>query len=49
MSDDLEKLGTAMYDNKVPAMWMGQSYPSMMPLASYVHDLIKRCQVGTPS
>lgn len=29
MSDDLEKLGSAMYDGKVPAMWMGKSYPSM--------------------
>ncbi|KAG1667277.1 hypothetical protein FOA52_012566 [Chlamydomonas sp. UWO 241] len=43
MSDDLEKVGTAMYDNKVPALWMAQSYPSRMPLASYVNDLIARC------
>ena len=35
-----------MYDSKVPAMWMAQSYPSQKPLASYVHDLIIKMQVG---
>ena len=31
-----------MYDSKVPAMWMAQSYPSQKPLASYVHDLVQK-------
>ncbi len=30
MSSDLEALGVAMYDGKVPSMWMSKSYPSMM-------------------
>ncbi len=42
MSDDLEKVGAAMYDGKVPGAWMAHSYPSMKPLGSYVNDLIER-------
>lgn len=44
MSGELEAVGRAMYDNQVPSLWMGKSYPSMKPLASYVLDLLKRLQ-----
>lgn len=45
MSDDLEQVGSSMYDNKVPNMWMAKSYPSLKPLASYVNDLIQKMQM----
>mmetsp|Transcript_18528 Transcript_18528/g.18511 ORF Transcript_18528/g.18511 Transcript_18528/m.18511 type:complete len:215 (-) Transcript_18528:534-1178(-) len=33
MSADLEKVGNALFDNKVPEMWMNVAYPSLKPLA----------------
>ena len=42
MTGDLDALGSAMYDGKIPAMWAGCSYPSLKPLAAYVTELIKR-------
>lgn len=45
MSSDLEALGTAMYDGRVPQLWMDKSYPMLKPLASYVADLIERCRM----
>jgi dynein heavy chain len=45
MSDELDKVGQAMYDSKVPALWMGASYPSLKPLGSYVADLVERLRM----
>jgi len=45
MSGDLEAVGNAMFDNKVPALWMGKSYPSLKPLGSYVNELVERCEM----
>ena len=42
MSGDLEDLGNAMYEGKIPKMWASKSYPSLKPLLSYVDDLCKR-------
>jgi len=42
MSGDLDALGAAMYDGKIPAMWAGKSYPSLKPLAAYVTELNER-------
>ena len=42
MSADLEALGSAMYDGKLPALWANQSYPSLKPLGSYVAELRER-------
>uniref|UniRef100_A0A383V949 AAA+ ATPase domain-containing protein n=1 Tax=Tetradesmus obliquus TaxID=3088 RepID=A0A383V949_TETOB len=45
MSDDLEKVAAAMYDNRVPASWMAASYPSVKPLGSYMADLEARLEM----
>jgi len=42
MTGDLDALGSAMYDGKIPKMWADKSYPSMKPLAAYVTELLKR-------
>jgi len=42
MSVELEAVGNSLFDNRVPAMWMERSYPSLKPLASYVVDFIER-------
>jgi dynein heavy chain len=42
MSPELEQVGNALFDNRTPAVWMGRSYPSLKPLASYVVDFIDR-------
>lgn len=47
MSADLEQVGNAMYDGKVPALWMAKSYPSMKPLGSYIADLTERLNMMT--
>lgn len=36
------QVGNAMFDAKVPALWMAKSYPSQQPLAGYINDLIDR-------
>ena len=42
MTGELDALGSAMYDGKIPAMWAKKSYPSLKPLAAYVSELLKR-------
>ena len=42
MSEDLENVTNALFDNKVPSMWMKASYPSLKPLASYISDFVER-------
>ena len=42
MTGELDALGGAMYDGKIPAMWAKKSYPSLKPLAAYVSELLKR-------
>jgi dynein heavy chain len=45
MSSELERVGAAMYDGKVPGLWAAQSYPSNKPLAGYVAELVARCDM----
>ena len=42
MSQDLELLGSSLFDNKIPEMWKSISYPSLKPLASYILDFGER-------
>jgi dynein heavy chain len=44
MSEALEAAYNSLFDGKVPAMWMANSYPSLKPLGSYCNDLIERLQ-----
>ena len=42
MSQDLEAVGNALFDNQVPAQWAKKAFPSLKPLASWVLDFIQR-------
>ena len=45
MSGELEKVFRSMAVGQVPAMWMGKSFPSQMPLGAYVDDLFRRLKM----
>ena len=42
MTEELDALGTSMYNQQVPAMWAKKAYPSMKPLAAWTNDLLAR-------
>mmetsp|Transcript_94413 Transcript_94413/g.252588 ORF Transcript_94413/g.252588 Transcript_94413/m.252588 type:complete len:503 (-) Transcript_94413:181-1689(-) len=42
MTPELEAVGTAFLDNKVPGNWKKVSYPSLKPLSGYVADFLAR-------
>ena len=43
MTNNLEKMFKALYDGKVPELWLAKSYPTLKSLSNYVSDLQKRC------
>ncbi|CAF4573133.1 unnamed protein product [Rotaria sp. Silwood1] len=43
MDDTLEKMYTAFLNNQVPAIWADAAYPSLKSLASWIKDLLLRC------
>jgi dynein heavy chain len=39
MSEELEKMGTSLFNNQVPESWSAKAYPSLKPLAAWINDL----------
>merc|ERR1711871_258513 len=44
MSDELEKMGHAVFFGRVPDLWRQKSYPSLKPLAGYYSDFLERIE-----
>ncbi|KAG2424724.1 hypothetical protein HXX76_014300 [Chlamydomonas incerta] len=42
MSGELDGVGRALYDGKVPAAWLRRSFPSLKPLGAYVKEVLER-------
>lgn len=42
MSSALEGMGTALFNQKIPAMWEARAYPSLKPLGAWTEELIAR-------
>lgn len=42
MSSDLESIGSALFDGKVPALWLKKSFPSLKPLGAYIKEVHDR-------
>merc|ERR1719335_1420850 len=42
MSEELEQIGKGLYSNTVPDKWNSVGFLSMMPLSSWIKDLIAR-------
>lgn len=42
MSNDLEAVGTALFNGRVPDMWLKKSFPSLKPLGAYVKEVQDR-------
>lgn len=42
MSEELEKLSDAIFDNQIPPSWSNVGFLSLKPLASWIQDCNKR-------
>jgi dynein heavy chain, axonemal len=45
MNTELDEVFQSMSIGTVPALWMGKSFPSLMPLSSYISDLLRRLRM----
>jgi dynein heavy chain len=42
MSEDLDAMGTSLFDNQVPLLWATKGFLSLKPLGSWMMDLLER-------
>lgn len=42
MTESLEGMANSLFNNQVPELWVAVAYPSLMPLAAWVNDLLHR-------
>lgn len=42
MSTELDLVGRALFDGKIPALWLKKSFPTLKPLASYMKEVRDR-------
>jgi len=47
LSAELEAMGNACFDQRVPAGWTAKAYPSLKPLGSWFKDLVQRLDFVT--
>lgn len=47
LSAELESMGNACFDQRVPASWMNVAYPSLKPLSPWFKDLLERLDFMT--
>lgn len=47
LSAELEAMGDAVFDQRVPASWVAAAYPSLKPLGSWFRDLLHRLSFVT--
>jgi dynein heavy chain len=47
LSAELEAMGNAMFDQRVPVAWTESAYPSLKPLGPWFKDLIQRLDFVT--
>lgn len=44
MSSELDAVGTALFNGKVPDLWLKKSFPSLKPLGAYIKEVQDRIQ-----
>jgi dynein heavy chain len=47
LSNELEAMGDALFDQRVPALWQSKAYPSLKPLRAWFRDFLQRLEFIT--